>query len=137
MTRLDFTVAGDVQGKGRPRFNRKTGRAFTPKKTETRETLIAYHAQQAMAGRPLIEGPVAVSIVATFPIPKSWAKGKRLAASHNVIRPGAPDVDNIAKLQDAMNKVVWLDDRQVAELRVSKVFGAAPSTRFIVEELLP
>lgn len=134
MTRLDFTVSGEPQGKGRPRMT-KQGHAYTPR---NREALIALHAQQAMAGRPLIEGPVKLTIVATFPIPKSYTKGKRLAAECNAIRPTSrPDVDNIAKLADALNQVVWLDDKQVVELRVGKFYGGAPSTQFIVEEICP
>lgn len=137
MTRLDFTVSGEPQGKGRPRMTR-AGHAYTPAKTRSREALIAYHAQQAMAGRPLVEGPVRVSIVATFAVPASWSKRKRSDALSGLLRPTKkPDFDNIAKLVDAINGIAWLDDAQVVEGHVSKVFGDAPSTRFVVEEVCP
>jgi len=126
-----------VEGKGRPRMTRQ-GHAFTPAKTRNREAHIKLCAQQAMGDRPLIEGPVRLSILATFDVPASWSKRKRSDALSCLTRPTkVPDCDNIAKLADALNGVVWADDKQVVELRVSKIYGSAPSTSFRVEEITP
>ena len=40
MNSIQFTVLGEPYGKGRPRFNRFTGTAHTPEKTESREALV-------------------------------------------------------------------------------------------------
>ena len=37
---LKFTVHGEPKGKGRPRFNTKTGHAITPKDTVIYENLV-------------------------------------------------------------------------------------------------
>ena len=38
MEKAKFTVYGEPKGKGRPRFNTKTGHAITPKDTVNYET---------------------------------------------------------------------------------------------------
>ena len=132
---ITFTVPGDPMGKARPRFSRKTRHAYTPTKTVNRETVIKLYARQAMAGRPAMRGAVKVSILATFPIPPSWPLRKRTEAAAGLLRPTVkPDWDNIGKLTDALNGVCWLDDKQVVDGRVVKVYGAQPSTRFEIEE---
>ena len=59
---VSFTVPGSPVGKGRPRIGRvgAHSRMFTPHKTAAYEGLVAHAGQQAMAGRPLIEGAVSV-----------------------------------------------------------------------------
>ena len=44
------------------------------------------------------------------------------------IRPGIkPDFDNIAKLVgDALNGLVWTDDKLIVEARVRKIYGLQP-----------
>ena len=37
---VKFTVFGEPKGKGRPRFNTRTGHAITPKDTVNYETLV-------------------------------------------------------------------------------------------------
>ena len=37
---VNFTIYGEPKGKGRPRFNTKTGHAITPKDTVNYETLV-------------------------------------------------------------------------------------------------
>ena len=79
---LTFEIPGDPVAKARPRASMVAGRArlYTPAKTEKYEARVALFAQQAMAGRPVIEGPVALSVTALFPIPASWPKKRQAAA---------------------------------------------------------
>lgn len=125
MLTLKFTVLGDPQGKGRPRFYR--GRAVTPKKTRYYELLVKYEAQQAlehMVQLPNFEAPCEVTIDAYYSIPKSYTKKQRhqIAESGSwVVRPGKPDLDNIIKsVLDGMNGIVFRDDVQVVSLRAQK-----------------
>ena len=129
-------LAGPPVGKGRPRFFRKTGHAYTPEPTRTYETNLKYAAQVAMAGRPPMEGPLAVVVVATLPIAESWSKKRKAAARDGVERPTkTPDWENIAKMLDAFNEVVWRDDAQVVEGRITKLYGERPALHVTVEQI--
>jgi Holliday junction resolvase RusA-like endonuclease len=70
-----------------------------------------------------IEGPVGVSIDIQFRRPKTVEKGYWHTS------PG--DASNIVKsIEDGLNRVAWLDDRQVAKLEAEKHWG--DSDRIIV-----
>ena len=138
---ITFTIPGEPVAKGRPRATSINGRArmYTPKKTVNYESMVALAAQQAMAGRALIEGPVELSFEARFSIPKSWPK-KRLAAQADYPEfvTKKPDLDNLVKaLGDGMNGVVFADDSQIAQNGVCrKVYGAVPGVTVTVRSLL-
>lgn len=120
-------LAGTVRGKGRPRFARATGHAYTPEKTVNYEAALRMAAQRAMDGRTLFDGAVRVSIVAQFDIPKSFTKRARADAESGLSRPTKkPDWDNIAKLTDALNGVVWRDDSQITDATFAKRYGLEP-----------
>lgn len=115
-----IVVEGKIKGKARPRFNTKTGRAFTPGDTITYENWIKC-CYQEQDGK-FIDGPVSARIEVYYKIPKSYTK-KRVQA----IRDGVemtlkkPDSDNIAKIVlDSLNKIAFDDDAQVVELTVVK-----------------
>ena len=115
---MDFLVNTKPQGKARPRFSRKSGVVYTPKKTAKYEKAIAT-AYVDTGGKCIpADCYVSVNVSAFFPIPKSYTKGKRLACKHNVNRPDKkPDMDNILKVVlDALNDVAYEDDKQVVEL---------------------
>lgn len=132
---ISFTVPGQPQGKGRARFG--NGRTYTPAKTVAYEGLIAFAASEAMRHHQLIEGPVYVTVTATFDIPKSWSKKKRMEASSGLLwHTGKPDGDNVLKaLGDGLNGVVWKDDSQVAFAKVMKRYGDVPGLHVVVEPL--
>jgi Holliday junction resolvase RusA-like endonuclease len=124
---ITVELPGVPQGKGRPRFVRATGAAYTPAKTRSYESMLQGAAIQAMAGAEPMEGPLRVRVDALFPVPASWSKSKRAAALLGVIRPtGRPDWENIAKVLDAFNCVVWKDDAQVVEGAIFKRYSETP-----------
>ena len=130
---LSFVVPGQPQGKGRPRVG-KVGphaRLFTPQKTVAYEGLVAHAAQQAMAGAPLIDGPVRVQLVIDCQIPASWSQKKQRHALEGLVMPTTkPDVDNVVKaIFDGLNGVAWRDDVQVIELFASKRYAAVPCVK--------
>jgi Holliday junction resolvase RusA-like endonuclease len=129
-------LAGTPLGKGRPRFMRATGHAYTPAKTRNFESNLLLAAQDVMAGRPPIEGPLYVRVVAHFPVPQSWSKKKRASALLGELWPTTrPDWENVAKMLDAFNGVVWVDDAQVAEGLIIKRYSDRPRLRVEVSEL--
>lgn len=130
---VQFTVPGAPQGKGRPRVGKVRGQArmFTPEKTAAYEGLIAHAAHVAMGGRPLLEGPVDVTLRIDCPVPASWSKRKQAQALAGEIRPTTkPDVDNVLKaVADGLNGVAWRDDVQVVSVVMRKAYAATPCVR--------
>ncbi len=127
MTLVTIRLTGEPEGKGRPRFDRRSGRAYTPASTRSYEAALRLAAQAEMAGRPLMTGALEVLIVAAFPIPKSFSKAKRSDALVGALRPTRkPDADNLLKGIDALNGVVWEDDAQVTDATVKKIYAERP-----------
>lgn len=76
--------------------------------------------------------PIVLHVKFVMPIPDSWPKWKRAAATdedeplHHV---STPDCDNLLKLvKDACNGVFWLDDRQIWSVGATKEYGEFPRT---------
>ena len=130
MNTVFFEVIGKIKGKARPRVT-KSGHAYTPDSTVEYEQLVqlAYKSRCGSVFFGNIEGsaekqPIEVHIRAMYAIPKSYTKGRRLAAVHNMLLPTKkPDADNIAKIIcDALNGVAYADDAQIVKMRVDKVY---------------
>lgn len=134
---------GEVGGKGRPRTRiistggKPFATIYPDPESAKMEKLIKGLAFAKMAGRPLWECPVELTIEVFLNQPPSWSKAKRAAAS-GYFATVKPDVDNVAKLIcDAFNKTVWLDDTQVADLVVRRRYtDHKPSVVVTVKELV-
>lgn len=122
-----FVIPGTPVGKGRPKFARRGNfvTAYTPEKTASYENLVKVKAEQAMGGRPVIEGAVEVSIRLFVTPPASWSQKKQRAALAGEVFPTSkPDIDNVVKgIFDACNEIVWKDDKQAVDVRVVKRYG--------------
>ena len=113
-------VEGKIKGKARPRFNTKTGRAFTTKDTMTYENLVK-RCYQEQCGK-LLNGAIRARIEVYYKIPKSYTK-KRVQAIREVLELPikTPDVDNIEKIIfDSLNSIAYEDDKQIAHSSVEK-----------------
>jgi len=141
MNRLvSVELPGPPQGKGRPRFARKNGLSFayTPSKTRAYEKALAQAAALAMRGREPLIGPLNVMVWAYMPVPASWSRRKRDAALAGILRPTTrPDWENIAKVTDAFNGIVWKDDAYVVDGAVSKRYAESPRLRVEVSCVEP
>ena len=78
-----------------------------------------------------IEGPVELSLAFFFPRPKShYGTGKNselVKASAPVHHAQKPDIDNVIKSTlDAMNGILYEDDKQVIQLRAEKRWAHQP-----------
>jgi Holliday junction resolvase RusA-like endonuclease len=132
---VTIELAGIPPAKGRPRFTRG-GIAYTPAKTRANEAALRFAAQEAMSGRPPLEGALAISITATFPVPVSWPKHKRHAAlmgEHHHTR--RPDTDNLLKTIDALNQVCWRDDAQIVRAEIIKLYGTRPRLTIEIKQI--
>ncbi|WP_341959217.1 RusA family crossover junction endodeoxyribonuclease [Pseudomonas sp. RC10] len=143
-TPVNFVVPGQPVGKGRHKSSSRVvngkvfTRQYTPEKTANYESLIAITAQQAMAGRALIAGPVLVEMKIIVAVAASWSKKKTAMALAGTVMPTKkPDVDNVEKaIFDGMNGVVWVDDVQVVNVSKSKRFGETPGVSVRVVPLM-
>lgn len=82
-----------------------------------------------------LEGPLKLRVVATFEIPRSWSK-RRQAEAEGAYHAQRPDQDNIQKqLKDALNRIAWTDDAQVADARCVKRWGRHAETVITIEAL--
>lgn len=132
---IRIKVPGQPQGKGRVRFG--NGRTYTPAKTVAYEGLIALAGQTVMQGHDLMEGPVYLTVTATFDIPKSRAKKIAMVMGGGIAwHTAKPDGDNIAKaVGDGLNGIVWKDDSQLAMIKCLKIYGDQPGLDIVVEAL--
>lgn len=133
-----YTVYGEPVGKGRPRFARRGNfvSTYTPQKTKSYEDEIRMMAKAAMGASEPLETPITVAIYIRVGIPTSFSKQKRKDAISGIIRPTKkPDLDNVAKcFLDSMNEIVYLDDKQVVNLHVTKVYAETPAVEVMVKE---
>lgn len=129
---IEFFVPCNPVGKARARVTRNG--TFTPKKTVDAERMIELTARTLRGFAPLIEGPIRLTIAAKFEYPKSWSTKRRYATFWHTSKP---DDDNVAKLvRDALNKVLWHDDSQVADSRTSKFYThGQPGLEIRIEEI--
>jgi len=135
---LSITIPGIPVAKGRPRLSTINGqaRAFTPAKTRKYEDLIRQAGADAMAGRDLLEGALAVEVRAYVAMPQALKGAKRQAAVEGSLRPTTrPDVDNYAKVIDGLNGIAWHDDKQVVTLIVTKHYSERPRLELSAEEV--
>lgn len=128
MPSVNFFVPMKVVGKGRPRFSTRSMTAYTPKATVVAERRIREQAEQTMLDRgldPAPEGvPVSVMLTAYLPIAKSATKKKKAAAERGEVPClKKPDIDNILKLMDGLNGIVFADDKQVVNANVFKLYN--------------
>lgn len=121
VTRTHFDVPGPPRGKGRPRFNGNTGRAYTDTRTKTAETRVreAWH----QADRPdLGNGPISLHLVVVVERPAGHFRTNGELNAAGIRKPvptSKPDLDNVLKLvADSLNKLAFGDDAQIASCSV-------------------
>jgi Holliday junction resolvase RusA-like endonuclease len=129
MRSVTFTVPGPVRGKGRPRTGIVAGHAmiYTDTKTRNYEAEVRAAAANLMLGQPLLVGPLSVRMTARFAPPASTSRRKLARMLGGYERPTTkPDSDNILKVMDALNGVVFRDDAQVCSVALDKIFADKP-----------
>lgn len=131
-----FTFYGEAIAKGRPRgaVRGKFVRFYTPERTSTFEGKVRAVAAVAMATDGSDPTPDACHVEIGFEkaMPISWPKKKRLLMRGEPITQ-SPDLDNQVKaVLDALNGVVFEDDKQVSDLTVSRRWGETDNFRISI-----
>lgn len=116
---IQFLIPINPVPKGRPRFSSR-GHAYTPETTRDFEKAVKFFALNEMRKKSLgaISGPIGVSL--RFGL----IRPKRPKNKEHITRP---DIENLAKsVLDALNEVCYLDDSQICELYLRKIYSDAP-----------
>ncbi len=137
MSDVVFTVYGkaEPQGSARAFMPRKGGRF--PTVTSDNPKLKGWRKDVARAcprPRELMKGPVRLMVAFYLPRPKAL---RARPTPHTK----KPDVDKLARgICDALTQVVWEDDSQVAQMKVTKEYagvGESPRAVIVVTPLQP
>ncbi len=134
--RISFTV--DCVPCGQPRHRAtRGGRMYLPSDSPVHTFKAAIKSAWVNTGATAFgQGvPVAVSMTAYFPRPKSKQYKKRPMLSEPVT--SKPDCDNVAKaVLDALNSFAWHDDSQVAKLHIEKWLCEGQTTPRVMVEIM-
>ncbi len=120
-----FTVPGRPVPKARARITQRGN--YTPAATKQYEAMVSMYAQIAMAGRPLLEGPLYMFLLFKMPKPK------KLTRKYPSVKP---DKDNLEKAySDGMNGIVYKDDSQITHGTVWSIYDDEPGVEVAVWEI--
>lgn len=139
-----FELNGEPHHKARhrSRIGWKDGKPFVMQYpdpgTAAYEKVVGQLAALHMRGKRPTDKPVALLVHIFKSIPPSWPRRDREAALAGAIRPDSrADWDNYGKAcSDAMNRIVYLDDSQVVDGRVIKLYSDRPALRIEVREFI-
>ena len=132
---IRFQIPGKPVPKGRPRFNMKTGRIYTPKKTLDEElrirTWFAENHYHQFIKYSDFKGPVKIELIYLLPFPSHLNKTEKIERCFHSIKP---DIDNLVKLTiDSINKILFNDDSQIVEISAFKRCSYTPLTAMKIE----
>ena len=131
-----FNVPGEVRGQGRPRATVRGGFAsvYDSPKDKANKHNIQLYAQESMKkrGYTTLANPdskgISVELLVFVKTPSSMSKKKTEMAYRGEILPmRKPDLDNVMKAAlDAMNSVVFKDDKDVTKAVVCRYYSDKP-----------
>ncbi len=124
---IKLTVPGPPVAKGRPRMTRG-GIACTPNPTRIAEAYIRSLFVAKYPHHVALDGPLEMTVLAFFAIPKSASRALRAQMILGGVYPTKrPDGDNILKLcEDALNGVAYKDDSQLVSVSIDKRYSENP-----------
>ena len=134
---VTFHVDGDPIPKGRPRFARRGHfvQTYTDAKTLEYETHVAMKARQAIGASEPLKGALSVFLYLRYAIPTSYTKKRKEACLNGLEYPKRSDIDNCYKsITDAMQGIVYLNDSQIVEAHIKKVYAEEGGADIMVQE---
>ena len=136
---IEFTIEGKVKPKQSFRYTR-FGHKYTPRdvKQYARDIQYSFYAKYPKwLPSMFFEKPLRAEIEVFIKMPQSFSKIKKQRAIAGEIRPLIkPDVDNCTKnIFDALNGIVYLDDKQIVELSVKKFYSETEFVKVRIMEV--
>ena len=128
-----FFLEGKPKAKPRPRFNTRTGRAYTPNKSEEQQAKFEIGKQMREKGfsKPAKQ-PLQLELTSFIQLPQSWstAKKKRFYGQPCTTKP---DLDNTIKFYcDVLNNLAYEDDAQITRLISEKIYSDKPGIEMLI-----
>lgn len=138
--KVTFSILGEPQGKGRPKFSTVNGHVNTrtPDETVVYENLIQTEYRRQCGARKFDSGVMLdLRILAYYAIPESASKKKKKAMEAGEIRPTKkPDADNVLKVvADSLNQIAYHDDAQVVDTQVRKFYSRNPRLEVSIQNI--
>lgn len=137
---VTFSVDGYPVGKQRARHRRVGNfvQTYTPAKTVDYEARIREAGRKAMGTQEPLETPMTMFLYIRTGIPKSYSKKRREACLSGDEKPAKkPDSSNILKaVEDGLNGVVYVDDCQIINHHISKVYASESGVDIVLKEAL-
>lgn len=136
---IEFIIEGKVKPKQSFRYTR-FGHKYTPRdvKQYARDIQYSFYAKYPKwLPSMFFEKPLRAEIEVYIKMPQSFSKIKKQRAIAGEIRPLIkPDVDNCTKnIFDALNGIVYPDDKQIVELSVKKFYSETEFVKVRIEDL--
>jgi Holliday junction resolvase RusA-like endonuclease len=126
---LHIIIPGVPVARERPRFS-KFG--TYDKQGSVKEFYRLSILNQLPKGFNVLTGPISLILLFELPIPKHTSKKKTLTLI-GTPHVKKPDIDNLYKMLDAYNGVLWMDDSQIHTVTMRKMYSENPKTNLIVE----
>lgn len=125
---MRFKVFIQPKPKGRPRFNMQTRRTFTPKSTSEFQKSLRFQIIRGLGlpeeKFPIYKKGIPLALDVDFVYSRPQRLMKKSDPNGYLWRPLVDDLDNLEKsVMDALNNILWHDDRQICQIRSRKVFG--------------
>lgn len=138
--RFDVPGKPEPQGSSRAFVNKHSGRAIVTSDNPALKSWrnrVAAAASDAMAGRELLRGPIALQVTFGMPRPKSHYRANgTLKPNAPLFHTGKPDADKLLRsVDDSLTATVVADDAQVCDLALRKVYSDPPMTAVTIREI--
>ncbi|MGQ9003210.1 RusA family crossover junction endodeoxyribonuclease [Bacillus subtilis] len=137
---IKFTVYGEPVAQGRPRGSIRNGRCICEiQQNQSNSNSMWHWLRLSIAQKQLllVLSQMDVKVYRQMPKSVSNSKKKKEKAEKGLLRPTTkPDVDNYVKgVKDALNHLIYKDDSQVVDLKVSKFYSEEPRVEIKIKEV--
>ena len=134
---IKIVIPLEPVAQGRPRFSSrgKFVTTYDPPKSMTYKKQVRMIAQQQYHDEPIAKGnPLILQVTFYRSIQKSLSKAEHERRLKGDILPFVkPDIDNYFKaVTDALTGVIWADDNQITDVKMSKRYSDSPRTEIII-----
>jgi Holliday junction resolvase RusA-like endonuclease len=138
---IKLTVEGKPASKGRPRFDPRTRRTYSPPSNIIGENDVRSVWREAGSPRFEDKPPLALDVTITVMRPDSHFKKSGDLSTEGLRHPypenKKPDIDNAIKLiMDALNTRAYKDDVQIVRANVRRIWGEWPVTTIVISEVV-